>query len=89
MLGKYRTGQKVDDANDHADLVALLDRYDQALVSGEPSKTGVGISHFSKQLNIGDKWATAGFHVHRVDGTSDDFSFRRAISDPDGWWQLW
>jgi hypothetical protein len=30
-------------------------------------------------LNIGDGYATSGFHVHRIDGTSIDFSYIQAV----------
>jgi len=81
MLKKYRPGQTIDDAADHDDLAALLHRYDGALPPGSPTKRGSGISHFSKQLNMGEGWTSLGFHVHRVDGTSDDFSIRHAVND--------
>lgn len=83
MLAKYHPGQRVSDPTDHDDLLSLLVRYDATLPSGMPTKIGVGISHFSKELNFGDGWTSPGFHLHRTDGTSDDFSYRHAISDPE------
>jgi len=44
MLARYDDGNVVEDRNDHDDLVALLERYDEASIDG-PSKTGAGIDH--------------------------------------------
>jgi hypothetical protein len=79
MLARYRDGQMISDAADHSDLSALLERYDSDLSSGALTKTGAGTSYFSRERNEGDGWSTSGFHVHRVDGTSTDFSFYSAI----------
>jgi hypothetical protein len=78
MLARYQNGQSVDQ-DDAADLAALLERYDQCLQPGQAPKIGVGISHFTRELNLGPGYATSGFHVHRVDNTSDDFSFWDAV----------
>lgn len=78
MLARYKNGQRVN-PDDAADLAALLDRYDRCLPPDQPTKIGVGISHFTRELNLGPGYATAGFHIHRVDNTSDDFSFRDAV----------
>lgn len=79
MLARYQDGDKISSAQDESDLRALLERYDSVVPLGTPTKTGFGVTHFSRQLNTGDGWATPGFHVHRTDGTSIDFSFYRAI----------
>ena len=80
MLSRYSTGQSIDAASDdHNDLQALLVRYDSVLGPGEETKVGVGIGYFSRQRNVGDKWVTDGFHVHRTDGTSTDFSYIDAV----------
>jgi len=42
MLARYTDGKMVEDRNDHDDLVALLERYDEA-ITDEPSKTGTDI----------------------------------------------
>lgn len=79
MLHKYKDGDRVSDPSDEDDLRALLNRYDRVLPSGQPTKAGPGVLYFSRQLNVGDVWATPSFHVHRTDGTSIDFSFYEAI----------
>lgn len=79
MLARYRDGDKVSNPDDESDLRALLARYDSLVPSGSPTKAGRGVTHFSRQLNSGDGWATSGFHAHRIDGVSVDFSFYRAV----------
>jgi hypothetical protein len=64
MLARYKTGDIVSDPSDHSDLAALLHHYDGFLASGQPTKVGVGIDHFSRQRNGGPGWSTDGFHVH-------------------------
>jgi len=78
MLARYKNCERVA-AQDAADLAALLDRYDRSCLPGEPTKIGIGISHFTRQLNVGNGYATPGFHVHRIDGSSIDFSFWDAV----------
>jgi hypothetical protein len=83
MLARYKDGQKISDSADESDLRTLLILYDSVVPPGSPTKTGSGVAYFSRELNTGDGWATSGFHVHRTDGTSVDFSFRSAIqTDP-------
>jgi hypothetical protein len=79
MLAQYKNGDRITDPQDHSDLGALLIPYDACLAPGEPVKIGPGVDYFSRQLNIGDGYATSGFHVHRVDGTSIDFSYIQAV----------
>jgi len=43
-------------------------------------KIGPGISHFSVQRN--PDWGGYGFWLHRVDGSSTDFSYRSCITAP-------
>lgn len=78
MLARYEDGQQIETA-DAADLYALLTRYDQCLQLGQASKIGVGITHFTRESNAGIGYTTSGFHLHRVDGTVDDFSFWEAV----------
>jgi hypothetical protein len=80
MLARYQNGQRVEDQSDHADLCALLERYDAVLPAGVSTKSAGGISHFSRAQNVGEGWATDGFHVHRLDGTSIDFSYIDAVT---------
>jgi hypothetical protein len=81
MLGRYEVGDTVDSSEDHADLLALLVRYDAVLPPGEQGKIGVGVDHFSKQWASAEGYATACFYVHRHDGTMEDFSYKRAITE--------
>ena len=79
MLARYAIGAHVSVSEDHEDLRALIERYDALLPPGEETKAGAGIVYFSKQRNAGEGWTTEGFHVHRVDGTSIDFSYISAV----------
>ena len=83
MLGRYDDGERITDAADDSDLRALVARYDSVVPADSPTRAGSGIVYFSRERNTGDGWATSGFHVHRSDGTSIDFSFYGAIqTDP-------
>ncbi|MDF3067097.1 MAG: hypothetical protein K0R38_2698 [Polyangiaceae bacterium] len=79
MLARYETGAVVDDPDDHDDLVALVTAYDRSLAEDGESKCGSGITKFSRERNFDEGWSSDGFHVHRTDGTSIDFSYIKAI----------
>jgi len=79
MLARYENGDRIDAPSDHDDLCALLSRYDSVLSPGEVTKVGTGVAYFSRERNVGDGWSTDGFHVHRTDGTSIDFSYISAV----------
>jgi Protein of unknown function (DUF3223) len=79
MLARYKDGDRITDLGDDGDLRALIALYDSVLQPGEPTKAGSGIAFFSRELNTGDGWATSGFHVHRTDGSTIDFSFHSAV----------
>ena len=79
MLARYKDGERIADPQDHEDLCALLVPYDGRLLPGEETKAGAGVSHFTRQLNRGTGWSSSGFYVHRVDGTSIDFSYIEAV----------
>lgn len=80
MLHRYQDGQRIRDPDDHADLVALIERFDMVLEAvGEPAKGAGQIGHFERQLNIGTGWSTSGFWVVRQDGTATDFSYIDAV----------
>jgi hypothetical protein len=49
-LAHYADGNVAEDRNDHDDLVALLEPYDEAITDG-PSKTGIGIDHITRTRN--------------------------------------
>lgn len=79
MLGRYQIGSRIEDPTDHSDLVALLDLYDSVLSPNDEPKRGVGIDHFEKRWDEDHPGDTACFFVVRTDGTSIDFSTRRAL----------
>lgn len=78
MLRRYSDDQTIDVRADHDDLVALLERYDSAIVGG-PSKIGTGVDCFFRRRNVGQGYSTAGFWVRRVDGSETDFSYISAV----------
>lgn len=79
MLARHADGVVVEDRSDHDDLVALLERYDEAITDGS-SKTGVGIDHFTRIRNNFNGYSTPSFWVHRTDGTATDFSYISGIN---------
>lgn len=79
MLARYRDGSCVSDPVDHNDLASLLEVYDSVLDAGEPTKTGGGVSHFERRKDQDHPGNTSCFFVVRTDGTSIDFSTRRAL----------
>lgn len=79
MLARYRDGSRVSDATDHSDLAALLEVYDSVLDAGQPPKSGAGVSHFERRKDQDHPGNTSCFFVVRKDGTSIDFSTRRAL----------
>jgi len=81
MLGKYKAGQQIDNADDHDDLIALVDCLDQVLIEGgEEPKGSQPISHFEKRIN--QPYGTAGFWLVREDGSATDFSYILAVDGP-------
>lgn len=79
MLGRYKDNARVTLAADHEDLLSLLEVYDSDLEDGEPSKAGMGVSHFERRKDQDHPGNTSCFFVVRTDGTSIDFSTRRAL----------
>ena len=79
MLARYSDGARVVDPTDHSDLASLLQVYDSVLDAGEPTKVGAGISHFERRRDLDHPGNTSCFFVVRIDGTSIDFSTRRAL----------
>lgn len=53
MLARYGDNEVVDSFEDHDDLLALLERYDQTNL-GDVSKLGSGIERFERRLNRGE-----------------------------------
>ena len=79
MLARYADGDRVQDASDKADLEALLAAYDSVVPAGQPTKTGPGVAHFERRMDRDHPGHTSCFFVVRTDGTSIDFSTRRAL----------
>lgn len=80
MLARYRNGQRVIDPDDHSDLSALIARYDSTALNEDEKKGLGGVDYFSRELNVAEHFRTPGFHVHRLDGTSIDFSYVHAVN---------
>lgn len=78
MLARYQDDEVVESREDHEDLVALLERYDEAIADG-PGKIGVGIDHFTRIRNAFNGFSTPSFWVHRTDNTATDFSYISAV----------
>lgn len=75
LLHRYQDGDRISDPGDHADLVALIERYDPILDEvGEPAKGCGQIGHFERHLNTGTGWSNSGFWVVRLDASATDFS---------------
>ncbi|MGA4423104.1 DCL family protein [Ralstonia nicotianae] len=79
MLARYADGDRVLDIADHGDLAALLEVYDAVIPAGEPTKTGSGVAHFERRRDRDHPGNTSCFFVVRTDGSSIDFSTRRAL----------
>jgi hypothetical protein len=80
LLHRYQDGDRISDPGDHADLVALVERYDPILGQvGEPAKGCGQIGHFERRLNTGTGWSNSGFWVVRLDGSATDFSYIWAV----------
>lgn len=81
LRDNYELETPIDDPNDHDDLCALLERFDNENSSG-PSKVGCGISHFITRENYANGGKTVGFWVVRSDLSETDFSFVKSVSLP-------
>jgi hypothetical protein len=71
MLRKYEPGDRVDD-EDALHLSALLKHY-----TDYKDKIGAGIEYFGVMRN---QYRTQSFQIVRIDGTSDDFSYKHCIT---------
>lgn len=78
MLERYSDDQAVDDAQDHDDLAALIERYDLAINAGTP-KAGTGIDHFERRRYGGESFSIVGFWVVHTRGDATDFSYAVAV----------
>jgi hypothetical protein len=79
MLARYSDGDRVGDPIDQDDLASLLQVYDAAVQAGQPTKAGSGVAHFERQRDRDHPGHTSCFFVVRMDGSSIDFSTRRAL----------
>lgn len=79
LRDRYPHNTPIDDPTDHDDLLALLERYDTAILE-DPLKTGAGVAYFETRINRAHGGANVGFWVVRTDGTETDFSFIKAIA---------
>lgn len=74
LFDKYPTvGEIVTDEGDHEFLLALLQRHEEC-----DEKVGNGVAHFSRDAH--PTWQSPGFKLHRVDGSSTDFSTSHCIA---------
>jgi len=74
LFDKYSTvGMIVTDEPDHEFLLALLQRHEEC-----DEKLGSGVSHFSRDTH--PTWHSPGFKLHRIDGSSTDFSTSHCIA---------
>jgi hypothetical protein len=78
MLERYADDQAVDDAQDHDDLAALIERYDLAIYAGTP-KAGTGIDHFERRRYGTKSFSSVAFWVVRTRGDATDFSHAVAV----------
>lgn len=79
LRDRYPHNTPIDDPADHDDLLALLERYDTAILE-DPLKAGKGVAHFETRVNRAHGGANVGFWVVRTDGSETDFSFIKAIA---------
>lgn len=79
ILSRYKNGETVSDAKDHADLVALIASYDRG-VDLEAQKAGVGILNFFRGTDVEHFGLNDCFFVRRLDGSVIDFSFHKAVT---------
>ena len=79
MLGRYKVDETVPQGTDHDDLLALLQHYDRDVPQGQETKIGIGVERFAKGQCRGEGFTRPCFFVHRADGSSDDFSFIKAV----------
>lgn len=78
ILNCHADGQRVDDPAYHGDLLALLEAYDRD-IPHEARKSGKGVDHFFRDRDQEHNGLTSCFYVRRVDGSSIDFSYLRAV----------
>ena len=78
ILNNHTDGQRVTDAANHSDLLALLEAYDCRTSLGA-KKSGSGVDYFFRERDQEHNGLTSCFYVKRADGSSIDFSYLRAV----------
>jgi len=78
ILNELDDGERVTDSSNHSDLCALVQSYDRGMPVGQ-GKSGNGIDHFFKDRDREHNGLTSCFYVARVDKSSIDFSYLRAV----------
>jgi hypothetical protein len=79
MRLRHQLNTPIADPADHADLLALLERYDEAINEG-PSKIGAGVAHFETRMNRTNGGRNIGFWVIRINNSETDFSIFKAVA---------
>lgn len=80
MLHAYANEEVVEDRAHHEDLIALVERFDEAhAAQGQETKAGRGIDCFFRRLNTSEGWSTPSFWVRRTDGSETDVSYVWAV----------
>ncbi|NVM76620.1 hypothetical protein FHW83_002415 [Duganella sp. SG902] len=78
ILNGLSDGERVKNISDQSDLAALLQEYDRDMPA-ESTKSGKGIAYFFRDRDKEHNGMTSCFYVYRIDDTSIDFSYIRAI----------
>jgi hypothetical protein len=78
MLERYSDDEVVENAHDHDDLAALIERCDLAINAGS-AKAGTGIDHFERRRYGGKGFLTPSFWVVHNRGDATDFSYIVAV----------
>ena len=79
MLARYDLDESIPPGADHDDLMALLKHYDRDVPAAGETKIGAGVERFTKGQKRGVGFTTPCFFVHRIDASSGDFSFIKAV----------
>lgn len=80
ILSRYKNGERISDAEEHADLVALISSYDANSDGLREPKAGVGISYFFRGTDMEHFGINDCFFIKRNDGSEIDFSFHKAVT---------
>jgi hypothetical protein len=78
MLNRHFDGERIIDSRDHSDLLSLLEAYDRNIES-PMKKSGCGVEYFFRDRDQEHDGLTSCFFARRLDGTSIDFSYLRAV----------